>query len=189
MSLTWQRTTVAESCKLKAGGINKKLVSQSSVTKNSAAEQNHLASCRNASASEVPQHRTMRMTRSHAPFAQTFPSANKNTTTKRPQTSRACDFKETFCIQKFRDMSIYSLDFKTKFDGTILNGTMIPVVFFVPLLKHFNENVKDIFFSVLYITQIHFIVNKGCHCQKAIFEIPQTTPTETWRSARNVKDT
>ena len=61
--------------------MNKKLVSQSSVTKNSAAEQNHLSSSRNASASEVPQHQTTRMTRSHAPFAQTFPSANKT----RPQ--------------------------------------------------------------------------------------------------------
>ena len=48
MSLTWQRTTVAETCNLKAERINKKLVSQSSVTKNSAARQHHLASSRNA---------------------------------------------------------------------------------------------------------------------------------------------
>ena len=53
------------------------------------------------------------MTRSHAPFAQTFPSANETATTKRPQASRVRDFKQTFCIQKFRDMHIYSLDFKT----------------------------------------------------------------------------
>ena len=34
-------------------------------------------------------------------------------TTKRPQTSRVRDFNQTFCIQKFRDMHICSLDFKT----------------------------------------------------------------------------
>ena len=43
------------------------------------------------------------------------------------------------------------LDFKTKLNGTKLNGTMIPVVFFRPLLMHFNENITYIFF-VLYIT-------------------------------------
>ena len=43
------------------------------------------------------------------------------------------------------------LDFKTKLNGTKLNGTMIPVVFFCPLLMHFNENITYIFF-VLYIT-------------------------------------
>ena len=80
---------------------------------NSAARQHHLASSRNASASEFSQHRMTRMTLSHAPFAQTSPSANETATTKRPQTSRVRDFKQTFCIQKFRDMHIYSLDFKT----------------------------------------------------------------------------
>ena len=40
-------------------------------------------------------------------------TANETATTKRPQTSRVRDFKQTFCIQKFRDMHIYSLDFKT----------------------------------------------------------------------------
>ena len=85
----------------------------SSVTKNSAARQHHLASSRNASATEFPRHRTTRMTRSHAPFARTFPSANETATTKRPQTSRVRDFNQTFCIQKFRDMHICSLDFKT----------------------------------------------------------------------------
>ena len=69
--------------------------------------------CYAAPATEVPRHRTTRMTRSHAPFAQTFPSANETATTKRPQTSRARDFKQTFCIQKFRDMHICSLAFKT----------------------------------------------------------------------------
>ena len=43
------------------------------------------------------------------------------------------------------------LDFKTKLNGTKLNGAMIPVVFFCPLLMHFNENITYIFF-VLYIT-------------------------------------
>ena len=43
----------------------------------------------------------------------TFPSANETATTKRPQTSRVRDFKQTFCIQKFRDMHICSLAFKT----------------------------------------------------------------------------
>ena len=37
------------------------------------------------------------------------------------------------------------LDFKTKLNGTILNGTMIPVVFFCPLLMHFNENITYFF--------------------------------------------
>ena len=87
--------------------------------------------CYAAPATEVPRHRTTRMTRSHAPFAQTFPSANETATTKRPQTSRVRDFNQTFCIQKFRDMHMCSLDFKTKLNGTKLNGTMIPVVFFV----------------------------------------------------------
>ena len=75
--------------------------------------EHHLASSRNASATEFPRHRTTRMTRSRAPFAQTFPSANETATTKRPQTSRVRDFNQTFCIQKFRDMHICSLDFKT----------------------------------------------------------------------------
>ena len=51
--------------------------------------------------------------RTDIPFAQTFPSANETATTKRPQTSRVRDFKQTFCIQKFRDMHICSLAFKT----------------------------------------------------------------------------
>ena len=68
--------------------------------------------CYAAPATEVPRHRTTRMTRSHAPFAQTFPSANETATTKRPQTSRVRDFNQTFCIQKFRDMHICSLAFK-----------------------------------------------------------------------------
>ena len=37
------------------------------------------------------------------------------------------------------------LDFKTKLNGTKLNGTMIPVVFFCPVLMHFNENITYIF--------------------------------------------
>ena len=74
--------------------------------------------CYAAPATEFPRHRTTRMTRSHAPFArhsfaQTFPSANETATTKRPQTSRVRDFNQTFCIQKFRDMHICSLAFKT----------------------------------------------------------------------------
>ena len=43
----------------------------------------------------------------------TFPSVNETVTTKRPQTSRVRDFNQTFCIQKFRDMHICSLEFKT----------------------------------------------------------------------------
>ena len=99
--------------------------------------------CYAAPATEVPRHRTTRMTRSHAPFAQTFPSANETATTKRPQTSRVRDFKQTFCIQNFRDMHICSLAFKTMpwhawFQNKIerykierYNSTMIPVSFFV----------------------------------------------------------
>ena len=66
--------------------------------------------CYAAPATEFPRHRT---TRSHAPFARTFPSANETAITKCPQTSRVRDFNQTFCIQKFRDMHICSLDFKT----------------------------------------------------------------------------
>ena len=69
--------------------------------------------CYAAPATEFPRHRTTRMTRSHAPFAQTFPSANETATTKRSQTSRVRDFNQTFCIQKFRDMHICWLAFKT----------------------------------------------------------------------------
>ena len=69
--------------------------------------------CYAAPATEVPRHRTTRMTRSHAPFAQTFPSANETATTERPQTSPARDFKQTFCIEKFRDTHLCSLAFKT----------------------------------------------------------------------------
>ena len=42
------------------------------------------------------------------------------------------------------------LDFKTKLNGTKLNGTMIPVIFFCPLLMHFNENITYIFFRVIH---------------------------------------
>ena len=42
------------------------------------------------------------------------------------------------------------LDFKTKLNGTKLNGTMIPVVFFRPLLMHFNENITYIFFRAIH---------------------------------------
>ena len=38
--------------------------------------------CYAAPATELPRHRTTRMTRSHAPFAQTFPSANETATPK-----------------------------------------------------------------------------------------------------------
>ena len=69
--------------------------------------------CYAAPATEFPRHRTTRTTRSHAPFARTFPSANETATTKCPQTSRVRDLNQTFCIQKFRDMHICSLDFKT----------------------------------------------------------------------------
>ena len=69
--------------------------------------------CYAAPATEFPRHRTTRTTRSHAPFARTFPSANETAITKCPQTSRVRDFNQTFCIQKFRDMHICSLDFKT----------------------------------------------------------------------------
>ena len=69
--------------------------------------------CYAAPATEFPRHRTTRMTRSRAPFARTFPSANETATAKRPQTSRVRDFNQTFCIQKFRDMHICSLAFKT----------------------------------------------------------------------------
>ena len=62
--------------------------------------------CYAAPATEFPRQRT---TRSHAPFARTFPSANETATTKRPQTSRVRDLNQTFCIQKFRDMHICSL--------------------------------------------------------------------------------
>ena len=68
--------------------------------------------CYAAPATEFPRHRTTRTTRSHAPFARTFPSANETATTKCPQTSRVRDLNQTCCIQKFRDMHICSLDFK-----------------------------------------------------------------------------
>ena len=42
------------------------------------------------------------------------------------------------------------LHFKTKLNGTKLNGTMIPVVFFCPLLMDFNENITYIFFSAIH---------------------------------------
>ena len=48
------------------------------------------------------------------------------------------------------------LDFKTNLSGTILNGTMIPVVFFCPLLMHFNENITYIFFcGIHHIDPLH----------------------------------
>ena len=65
--------------------------------------------CYAAPATEFPRHWTTRTTRSHAPFARTFPSANETATTKRPQTSQVRDLNQTFCIQKFRDMHICSL--------------------------------------------------------------------------------
>ena len=42
------------------------------------------------------------------------------------------------------------LDFKTKLNGAELNGTMIPVVFFCPLLMHFNANITYIFFRTIH---------------------------------------
>ena len=88
-------------------------------------------------------------------------NANETATTKRPQTSRVRDFNQTFCIQKFRDMHICSLDFKTMpwhawFQNKIAERYKIERYndsrsIFCPLLMHFNENITYIFF-VLYIT-------------------------------------
>ena len=116
--------------------------------------------CYAAPATEFPRHRTTRMTRSHAPFAQTFPSANETATTKRSQTSRVRDFNQTFCIQKFRDMHICWLAFKTmpwhawfqnKIERYKIERYNDSRSIFCPLLMHFNENITYIFF-VLYIT-------------------------------------
>ena len=98
--------------------------------------------------------------RTDIPFAQTFSSANETATTKRPQTSRVRDFKQTFCIQKFRDMHICSLAFKTmpwhawfqnKIERYKIERYNDSRSIFCPLLMHFNENITYIFL-VLYIT-------------------------------------
>ena len=115
--------------------------------------------CYAAPATEVPRHRTTRMTRSHAPFAQTFPSANETATTKSPQTSRVRDFNQTFCIQKFRDMHICSLAFKTmpwhawfqnKIERYNIERYNDSRSIFFPLLMHFNENITYIFFGAIH---------------------------------------
>ena len=80
------------------------------------------------------------------------------------------------------------LDFKTKLNGTKLNGTMIPVVIFCPLLMHFNENITYIFFCAIHhIDPLHRKQTLTLS-HNAILEISQTAPTETSRSARNVKE-
>ena len=77
----------------------------------------------------------------------------------------------------------------TKLNGIKLNGTMLPVIFFSPLLMHFNEKQKH---HILFFRAIHHI--DPLHRKQtlilplAILGISRTAPTETSRRARNVQD-
>ena len=68
----------------------------------------------------------------------------------------------------------------TKLNGIKLNGTMLPVIFFCPLLMHFNEKQKH------HIDPLHR--KQTLILPLAILGISRTAPTETSRRERNVQD-
>ena len=79
------------------------------------------------------------------------------------------------------------LDFKTKLNGTKLNGTMIPVSFFVHC-SCISMKTSHIFFRAIHhIDPLHRKQTLTLS-HNAILEISQTAPTETSRNARNVKE-
>ena len=145
MSLTWQRTTVAETCKLKAERINKK----TSLTKlgNKKLSSSATPSCIISMPLQPKFHGIGRrrwrgpMLHSHRHTRQQMKQRPQNvhkrhgcmTSTKHFafRNSETC-ISVRLSSKQCHDM----LDFKTKLNGTELNGTMIPVVFFCPLLMH-----------------------------------------------------